>query len=107
MKDTDKISKEQKRRNVVLASEIRESMRLTEEMLKAGQEALFDVAPDWTMQEREDLARAVFESMRSARAQPAAQPPIELLRAERAVGYREGYEAAIAARMLYERQNAT
>jgi hypothetical protein len=47
----------------------------TEEMLKAGQEALFDAAPDWTMQEREDLARIVFEAMESAGSQPAAHPP--------------------------------
>jgi hypothetical protein len=77
MKDTDKISRERKRRNDALAAEIREAMKPTEEMAKAGQEALFDVAPDWTMQEREDLAVAVFKAMEAARAQPAAEPALQ------------------------------
>jgi hypothetical protein len=38
----------------------------TEEMLRAGQEALFEVCPDYTIEEREDLARKVWAAMELA-----------------------------------------
>jgi len=39
---------------------------ITEDMLRVGQEALFDSFPECTIQEREDLAMAVYFAMRDA-----------------------------------------
>ena len=46
------------------------------EALMAGEQALFEALPEWTMQQREDLACAVFDAMKAAQAeaQPAAEP---------------------------------
>ena len=38
----------------------------TEDMLRAGQEALFEACPDYTIAEREDLAGEVFVAMLTA-----------------------------------------
>jgi hypothetical protein len=38
----------------------------TEEMLRAGQEALFEVCPEYTIEEREDVAREVWAAMDAA-----------------------------------------
>ena len=46
---------------------------MTEEMLRAGQEALFEVCPEYTIEEREELAREVYLAMLSA-APPARVP---------------------------------
>lgn len=45
---------------------------LTEDMLRAGQEALFEDCPEYTIEEREELAREVYLAMLSAA--PAAPP---------------------------------
>lgn len=45
----------------------------TWEMLKAGQEALFEEAPDWTIDQREELAASVFKAMTLAT--PSPQEP--------------------------------
>ena len=41
-------------------------VELTEEMLRAGQEALFEVCPEYTIEEREDVAREVWAAMEAA-----------------------------------------
>ena len=38
----------------------------TAEMLRAGQEALFEVCPEYTIEEREDVAREVWTAMEAA-----------------------------------------
>ena len=38
----------------------------TEEMIRAGQEALFEVCPEYTIEEREDVAREVWAAMEAA-----------------------------------------
>lgn len=48
---------------------------ITEDMLRAGQEALFEVCPEYTIEEREDLARDVWEAMCAALDQPAPERP--------------------------------
>ncbi len=41
-------------------------------MLKAGQEALFDYLPEWTIDEREELAGEVFAAMLANHHEPQA-----------------------------------
>ena len=46
----------------------------TEEMLRAGQDALFEVCPEYTIDERESLARDVWLAMeRTAAPLPRAE----------------------------------
>jgi hypothetical protein len=43
----------------------------TEEMLRAGQEALFEVCPEHTIEEREEMAREVWTAMAALVTRPA------------------------------------